>query len=83
VSTHATHTLAGGLSVKTNHTQLGKEQNQGWKKNLPVTQVRLSDNSSPAFDRDKNDQSTLTSAKVILSLMGGEIPDHKYEKVNS
>lgn len=60
------HTLASGLSVKTNHTQLAKEQDLDWKKNLPVTQARRSDNSSPEFDRDKNDLSTLTSATVIF-----------------
>lgn len=63
MSIHATYTLAGGLSVKTNRTPLAKEQDQGWQKSLPVAPARLSDNSSPAFDRNKNDQFALTSAK--------------------
>lgn len=56
----------GNLSVKTNHIQLAREQDQLKKKNIPVVEARRSDSSSPGFDREKSGQSTFTLAKVIV-----------------
>lgn len=67
----------GNLSAKTNHIEFAREQDQDQKKNISVMWARQSDDSSPESDRDKNGQSTFTSAKVIFSLMARAIKELK------